>query len=486
MMPADQDLQSRMRKISRPQWLFSSNALLGIAVGIAGGVVRGLAIHHPLLHSTLFGAAIGLLFAFFLARRASSAGAGLIWGLGSAFTIWLLMPARLIPVLSGTGGPNSMLVDARLQFPELVADLLCLGMPIGLALGIYGATHSNLDRPSFKWGRAIVAGGLAGIFSGLIFGYWMLVGRFFPLLAGLGDLPGHSTAVVLQFAIALMLGGVFGLLFQHDVRSYGSCMGWGLGFAILWWFVGPLTLFPALMGIPLDWSAQSAGGLSGPLIGHILYGLILGVSYATFDRIWIRLFIQSDPLNRRPDGPGLHLLRSLQWGATAGFAGGLASSPAMIASGALSRVAGTDTHFSGASGLITHLLISTLVGMSFGLLFRDESSGLGVGVLWGCLFGLIWWYAGPVTLLPLILTGQIDWRASAIASLLPALIGHLLYGGSTAFVFLFLERHYMRRIMLNPRMASQELLRLRPIGTPAPALWMFAIGLGMLLPILLS
>ena len=29
---------------------------------------------------------------------------------------------------------------------------------------------------------------------------------------------------------------------------------------------------------------------------------------------------------------------------------------------------------------------------------------------WGWLFGLIWWYLGPMTLLPLMLTGVCDIR----------------------------------------------------------------------------
>ena len=38
---------------------------------------------------------------------------------------------------------------------------------------------------------------------------------------------------------------------------------------------------------------------------------------------------------------------------------------------------------------------------TFGLLFRNESPNLGSGVAWGWLFGLMWWYLGPLTLLPL-------------------------------------------------------------------------------------
>src|SRR6516164_7132660 len=273
------ELESRARSFAKTE------VMLGLLVGLAGGAVQSLALGTPVTHEAAVGAAFGLAFALLFDRRATSAGAGLIWGLAAAFLMWVVFPARVGPLYSRGFHSMGAVGDARDQFPLLMGHLVCLGMPVGLVLGIRNGMRATASESQFNWTRAMVAGGLAGVLGGTIFDRWMSAGEFFPLLSGLSAKLSPGGSLVLQFLIAVLMGVIFGVL-----------------------------------------------------VGHILYGLILGVTYATIDRMWVRLFIQSDPLNREPHGPGLRVLQSLGWGAVAGLAGGLVASPIMLKAGVLTRV----------------------------------------------------------------------------------------------------------------------------------------------------
>jgi len=458
-----------------------AGAIAGLLIGCLGGAVIWAIGLVSLVGGVALGGMYGLIFALLAARRTVSPGAGLLWGLGYALLLWLAGPAGLFPLLDGGAPAMGMLGTARAHFPDLAAYLLCFGLPLGVTLGIFGSLRPPPGQARFSLPRALVVGGLAGIVGGWAFGKWMAQVDFFPLIAGLVGSSSVMVGMTLHFTIAVIIGASFGVLFQRDVRGFGSCLGWGLGYGIFWWFLGPLTLLPILQGSTPDWSYERGASLFGSLVGHIIYGLLLGLVYAAVDRLWVGFFYESDPINHEVEGPGTRTLHSLGWGAAASLAGGLLFTLVMVATGFLPQVASLVGGSSPALGFVVHMGISALIGMSYGVLFGYEAPDFGSSVAWG----LVWWFLGPLTLMPILLGGQFTWTTEA-AGALPSLIGHLIYGAATACTFLLLERRHAGWLRLDPRIAAREARRQRPVGTPAPALWLFALGLGVMLPIMLG
>jgi uncharacterized protein (DUF2062 family) len=459
-----------------------------VPVGAAGGALLSLAGLVSLVFGITLGCAYGLIFCLVGGRRANTPGGGLLWGLAFALLFWLVGPATIGPLLiSASPESTIMLETVRARFPDLVGYILFFGAPLGIVLG----TLNRRRLPEGPWdakfslSRAVTVGGLAGIVGGWAFGQWMAKVNHFPLIAGLIHLRSYNAGVALHFVFAFIIGASFGLLFQRDVRGYGSCLGWGFGYGIFWWFLGPMTLMPLWQGRGLDWSYQHGQALFGSLVGHVVYGLIVGVIYATADRLWIALFIESDPINRQPEAPGSRTVRSIGWGAVAGLLGGLVFLPIIAIVTGLSQLAGLVGGTSPGVGLVVHLFISGLIGISYGLLFEHESPDFAAGIAWGLLYGLVWWFVGKLTLFPILLSHSFTWTHEAAADALPLLIGHLIYGAVTAVVFLVFERRHRDWLLLDSRFAARHARLRRPTGTPAPALWLFAVGLGVLLQIIL-
>jgi uncharacterized membrane protein YagU involved in acid resistance len=224
----------------------------------------------------------------------------------------------------------------------------------------------------------------------------------------------------------------------------------------------------------------------GSLIGHAVYGILLGWIYAWGNRLWVGLFIESDPLNRQVEGPGIVTLYSLKWGALASVLGGLLFSVIMLATGVLPQVAALIGEASPLAGFAVHLIISVLIGMSYGLFFEHESPDAGSSMAWGMLYGLAWWFLGPLTLMPVLLGHPVIWTMQMADVLLPSLLGHVIYGAATGLVFFWFESRHAQWLLLDKRYASQEARLRRPPGTSAAALWFVVLGLGIVLPIVLG
>ncbi|MGH7557487.1 MAG: hypothetical protein ACREMD_06865 [Gemmatimonadota bacterium] len=141
--------------------------------------------------------------------------------------------------------------------------------------------------------RRIVPGAVAGILGGLVFGIMMQnmtaptpEGMRMPMMAMVAMVVG-STSIAVGWVYHLfnsaVIGGLFGLLLGGRVNSVGAGLGWGAVWGIVWWVLGGLILMPLLLGMPAFASLQMPEMRMvavGSLVGHLVYGLVLGATYA--------------------------------------------------------------------------------------------------------------------------------------------------------------------------------------------------------------
>src|SRR6516165_3922128 len=175
---AEPDIPVAPRIRLRGVAIFGLQHLASLAIGGVGGALESVLLATPLVQGVIYGALFGLAFSFFFSRRAATPGAGFIWGVAAALLVWLVGPAGIL-AMRHVGHPMGMLSDARAKFPQLVGFLNCLGMPVGITVGTLGLLDSRRPQPKFSWGRAIIAGGLAGLLAGFIFGQLASSGNYF-------------------------------------------------------------------------------------------------------------------------------------------------------------------------------------------------------------------------------------------------------------------------------------------------------------------
>ena len=121
-----------------------------------------------------------------------------------------------------------------------------------------------------------VYGGLAG---GVVFGVLMAMMGMLPLIGNMVGIPSVWVGFLVHLVISATIGGSFAVLLSASGLRGG--VGSGLAYGFMWWILGPLTLMPFLMGMGLgvNWNVTAAGQALPSLVGHLIFGAILGVTY---------------------------------------------------------------------------------------------------------------------------------------------------------------------------------------------------------------
>lgn len=141
----------------------------------------------------------------------------------------------------------------------------------------------------------IGAGTIGGLIGGLFFGMMMQMmtaptpdGKEMPMMQMVAMVV-RTQSVVVGWAYHLfnsaVIGAIFGWLFGSRSDSYGSGLGWGAVYGAIWWVLGAQILMPILLGMPPFASIMMPAMrmvAAGSLVGHLIFGLILGGSFVWF------------------------------------------------------------------------------------------------------------------------------------------------------------------------------------------------------------
>ncbi len=136
--------------------------------------------------------------------------------------------------------------------------------------------------------RELTLGAYGGVAGGLIFGGMMGMMGMLPMIGSMVGQPTAAAGFAVHMANSVIIGIGFAIVLGRFLSGIGGGLAAGLVYGGAWWILGPLTLMPLLMGMGLgvNWNAAAAAAMLPSLVGHLMYGSILGLVYA-----WLR---QSD------------------------------------------------------------------------------------------------------------------------------------------------------------------------------------------------
>ncbi len=133
--------------------------------------------------------------------------------------------------------------------------------------------------------RELKQGAYAGLAGGLVFGAMMGMMSMLPMIGAMVGQPTATAGAIVHMVNSAVIGAVFAVVLGRFVSRSGSGLAVGLLYGGTWWVLGPLTLMPLFlgMGLGVNWTATAVAAMLPSLAGHLMYGAILGATYA-----WLR------------------------------------------------------------------------------------------------------------------------------------------------------------------------------------------------------
>ena len=119
--------------------------------------------------------------------------------------------------------------------------------------------------------------------------------------------------------------------------------------------------------------------------------------------------------------------RNIKLGAYGGLAGGVVFGAMMGMMGMLPMIGKLVRHPSAVTAFLVPLVISALIGASFVIFFHRFVHGASSELGYGLVYGGAWWFAGPLTLMPLMTGMGVNWNVGALSQIIYGAILGLSY-----------------------------------------------------------
>ena len=129
----------------------------------------------------------------------------------------------------------------------------------------------------------IVAGVVGGLVGGVVFGVLMTMRDMMPMVAQLVGSDAVGVGWLVHLFNSALFGAIFAVLFGRLAQSFGPAITIGLVYGVAWWVLGALVIMPAWLGMS-EMIFQVGQDQWWSLVGHLLYGLLLGVVFVLLHR----------------------------------------------------------------------------------------------------------------------------------------------------------------------------------------------------------
>ena len=289
----------------------------------------------------------------------------------------------------------------------------------------------------------LLPGAVGGLAGGVVFGAAMHDLGVLSSVASIVRLESQVVGFLINMAIAATVGAGLGLLVWHQRLGLGETLFWGLVYGTFWWFIGTLSLHPLFLGDGFTWDAESARTGFPALIGHMLYG-----STAALVIVVVRRGDLAKSAATRVT------LGEMWTGAAAGVLAAWMVGAILAAQGELPSFVAMADSDSRPVIWLQALGIGGLFGLTFAILYPRPTESAGAGLIRGAMYGLFWWVAVPLSVLPALDGGGLPWSAREVAGAFPSMPGYVLFGAAAATFYQWLGGAF--RVLFSDTVAGSD------------------------------